>query len=90
MEEEEFLDTMVSVKNELVDDHHYVCHMLRWTFNDYIVSEYYTAIINGHDDSCSGMFCKTDSSNTEWWNAMLLSLEIFEKVMLEEKLYLKL
>lgn len=97
MKRKDFKKTMYSSKVALHGDHRYCCPLLAskskcgyYDFKDTPIVKLYKEIINGVDDSCYGMFGRTYICNTEGHAARQLSLEIFEKVVLEEKLYLKL
>lgn len=52
------------------------------------VTELYTSIINGRNCSRNGMFGESSKQSNQ--DARMMSLEIFEQVMIDEKLYKEL
>lgn len=92
MKRSEFKDKMLEVKN-LSANIRYTCQALNSVFGGYSnektsVVRLYSSIINGHDGLCYGMFgeCYIEANK----DARRLSIEMFEYIVLDEKLYKQL
>mgnify|MGYP003146279941 CR=1 FL=1 len=91
MKKDEFLDRMITAKNGDTVFSTYMCHRLCHAFSGKFsddsapIVKLYLSIMKGRNDKLSGLFGAPFKEENQ--NARLLSLEIFETVVLEEKLY---
>jgi len=82
----DFKSGMVRIKNRQEMIHCYCCNLIE-IYLGKKARILYKEIINGEDSDVTGMFDRTVCHNTEGHAARKLSLEIFERVVLDEKLW---
>ena len=98
MKKSEFLDKMIDVKNDSAGN--YMCNILANVFNPRmpywsagqrkrsLVVKLYKSVIKGKDSRHYGMYGHCFDKESQ--DARQISLEIFERVVIDEKLYKEL
>lgn len=97
MTKTEFKNNMRNIKNRQELWNSYICNKLDIEFGNNIYPNIqshivflFKEIINGTDSMSTGMFGHTSLENKEGHEARKMALEMFEYVMIDEKLYKEL